>query len=174
MIPWEGRLPRLGKRVFIAPGASVIGDVELADDVGVWFQSTLRGDVEAIRVGAGSNVQDGAVLHTDPGHPCIIGKRVTVGHGAIVHGAQVGDGALIGMGAIVLTGAKVGEGAVVAAGTLVPEGKEIPPHHVAMGVPARLVRETSAEERRRSNDGVDHYIGRKDAYLSTGIGRPTA
>lgn len=171
LYPFEGRLPLLGERVWIAPTSAVIGDVSLADDASVWFQAVLRGDIEPIRVGAESNIQDGAVLHTDEGYPCEVGRRVTIGHHAIVHGARVGDGALIGMGATVLSGAVVGEGALVAAGALVPEGKEIPPGHLAIGVPAKVVRELSEEERVRVAAGVEAYLDRKRRYLAAGIGQ---
>jgi len=164
--------PRLGERVFIAPGARVIGDCRLGDDVGIWFNAVLRGDLEPIEIGERSNVQDGAVLHTDFGLPCRIGKDVTVGHSAIVHGATVEDGALIGMGAIVLSGARIGRGALVAAGALVPEGKEIPAGWLAMGVPAKAVRELTEEEKERIARGVVHYVEEKDRYLQSGIGMP--
>lgn len=167
---FDGRSPRKGERVYVAPTSAVIGDVILEDDVSVWFGAVLRGDIESIRVGAESNVQDGAVLHTDSGYPCEVGRRVTIGHNAIVHGARVGDGALIGMGATVLTGAVIGAGALVAAGALVPEGKEIPPHHLAMGVPARVVRELTDAERERIAAGVDAYLDRKRLYLEEGVG----
>lgn len=164
--------PTLGARVFVAPGARVIGDCRLQDDVGIWFNAVLRGDLEPIEVGERSNIQDGAVLHTDYGMPCRIGKDVTVGHGAIVHGATVEDGALIGMGATVLSGARIGQGALVAAGALVPEGKEIPAGWLAMGVPAKAVRELTPEERERVARGVVHYVEQKERYLREGIGQP--
>mgnify|MGYP001077191570 CR=1 FL=1 len=159
------RSPKLGSRVFVADGAKVIGDCVLDDDVSIWFNAVLRGDIEPIVVGARSNVQDGAVLHTDPGFPCRIGEDVTVGHGAIVHGAVVGDGALIGMGAVVLSGAVIGEGALVAAGSLVPEGREIPPGWLALGTPAKPVRALTPDDLDRMARGVRHYLERKEAYL---------
>lgn len=163
--------PRVGQRVFIAPGARVIGDCTLHDDVGIWFNAVLRGDLEPIEIGERSNVQDGAVVHTDAGLPCRIGKEVTIGHSAIVHGATVEDGALIGMGAIVLSGARIGKGAIVAAGALVPEGREIPAGWLAMGTPAKAVRELTSEERERIVRGVEHYVQQKDRYLKDGVGQ---
>lgn len=163
--------PKVGARVFIAPGARVIGACILGDDASVWFNAVLRGDLEPIEIGERSNIQDGAVLHTDAGMPCRIGREVTVGHGAIVHGAYVEDGALIGMGAVVLSGARIGKGALVAAGALVPEGKEIPAGWLAMGVPAKAVRELTPEEKERIARGVDHYVKEKDRYLQNGIGK---
>ncbi len=161
----EGVRPQRGARVFVAPGARVIGECTLGDDVGIWFNAVLRGDLEPIEVGARSNVQDGAVLHTDPGLPCIIGCDVTVGHGAIVHGARVEDGALIGMGAILLSGAVIGAGSLVAAGSLVPEGREIPPGWLAMGSPAKPVRQLREDERERALSGTQSYVRNKDRYL---------
>src|SRR5690606_15870464 len=124
----------------------------------VWFNAVLRGDLEPIAVGARSNVQDGAVLHTDAGLPCLIGEDVTIGHGAIVHGAVVEDGATIGMGAIVLSGARIGAGAIVAAGAVVPEGREVPPGCVEMETPARPVRQVRDDERGRITEGARHYV----------------
>lgn len=168
-IELAGRTPRVGARVFVAPGAQVIGDCTLGDDVGIWFNAVLRGDLEPITVGARSNVQDGAVLHTDKGCPCQIGQDVTIGHGAIVHGAKVGDGALIGMGAIVLSGAVIGAGALVAAGALVPEGREIPAGWLAMGSPAKPLRELTPAERERIARGTADYVANKDRYLRAGV-----
>lgn len=165
-IEFAGKHPSIGRRVWLAPGAVIIGDVHLEDDVSIWFQAVLRGDIEPIFIGSQSNIQDGAVLHTDRGFPCRLGARVTVGHGAIVHGAIVEEEALIGMGAVVLTGARVEKGAIVAAGALVPEGKVIPAGSLAMGVPARPVRLVTQEEHDRVRAGVLDYIKRKDLYLA--------
>ncbi len=167
---FNGIEPVLGKRLFIADGAKVIGAVTLEDDVSIWFNAVLRGDLEPIRIGAGSNVQDGAILHTDAGQPCNVGSDVTIGHGAIVHGAVVGDGALIGMGAIVLSGAVIGERALVAAGALVPEGREIPAGWLALGSPARPVRPLTEGEFARMAEGIRHYREKKDQYLRQGRG----
>lgn len=168
LVNLDGHQPRVGQRVFIAPNATLIGQCEIKDDVSIWFQSVLRGDLEPIIIGERSNIQDGSVLHTDPGYPCIIGRDVTVGHGCIVHGAVVADRALIGMGAIVLTGAKIGEGALVAAGALVPEGREIPAGWLAMGTPAKPIRELTAAEKERMEKGVMHYLDQKARYLASG------
>jgi carbonic anhydrase/acetyltransferase-like protein (isoleucine patch superfamily) len=132
--------PRVNPSVFIAPGAHVIGDVEIGEDSSLWFNAVLRGDLEPIVVGKGSNIQDGAVLHTDEGFPCVIGNNVTIGHRAVVHGATIEDEALVGMGAVVLNGAKLGKGAVLGAGAVLAEGKEIPAGMLALGVPAKVTR----------------------------------
>ena len=121
------RRPQIDATAYVAAGAQVIGAVLLGPDSSVWFNAVIRGDSEQITVGAGSNVQDGAILHADPGFPCTIGTNVVTGHGAILHGCQIGDNCLIGMGAIVLNGAKIGPGSIVAAGALVPEGNEFLP-----------------------------------------------
>jgi carbonic anhydrase/acetyltransferase-like protein (isoleucine patch superfamily) len=128
-------------RLFIAPGAQVIGKVGLGLDVSIWFNAVLRGDNERISIGDGSNVQEGCTLHTDPGFPMTIGRDCTIGHNAILHGCAIGDGALVGMGATVLNGAKIGKGSLVGAGALVTEGKDFPDHVLIVGAPARVARE---------------------------------
>ncbi|MEM8788713.1 MAG: gamma carbonic anhydrase family protein [Pseudomonadota bacterium] len=144
----DGKSPVLPEDgdVWVAPGARLIGDVVLASGASVWFNAVLRGDTERITVGAGSNVQDGCVLHTDLGFPLTIGADVTVGHKAILHGCTLGEGALIGMGATVLNGAVIGNGALIGAGALVTEGKAIPPGALAIGAPAKVARMLSDQE----------------------------
>ncbi len=137
---FEAKAPRIHPQAFIAPGAYVVGEVEVGEGASIWFAAVVRGDLERVVIGPGSNVQDGAVLHADPGFPCLIGPSVTVGHRAIVHGAVVEEGALIGMGAIVLNGARIGKNAVVGAGAVVTAGMEVPEGMLALGVPARVVR----------------------------------
>lgn len=128
------------RRFFVAENAIVVGNVVLEEDASVWFGSTLRGDNEPIRIGARSNIQDGCVLHTDPGFPIDIGPDCTVGHGAIVHGCTIEAGSLIGMGAIVLNGARIGKSCLVGAGALVTEGKEFPDFSMIVGSPAKVIR----------------------------------
>src|SRR5579859_3326329 len=135
---YQGRVPRIASSAFVAPSADIIGDVEIAENASVWFQCVLRGDIELIRVGENSNLQDGTIVHTVLRSPVIIGQWVTVGHRAILHGCTVEDHCLIGMGAIVLNGALVGEGSIVAAGALVLEDTVIPPGSLYVGVPAKL------------------------------------
>ena len=158
LIEYEGITPNVHPSVFVAPGAMIIGDVTIGEESSIWFNSVLRGDLEPIRVGCRTNVQDGAVIHMDKEIPCLIGDDVTIGHGAILHSCTIGDGALIGMGAILLTGSVIGENAVIAAGTLVREGQEIPPGAVAMGVPAKVRREATEAELERVRRGKDDYI----------------
>ena len=150
--------PELAQDAFIAPGAQVLGRVRLARGSSVWYNAVLRGDVDTIEIGEHSNIQDGCVVHVDAGFPCRVGRNVTVGHNAILHGCTVEDGALVGMGATLLNGSRVGRGAVLAAGALLPEGAEIPAGMLAMGVPARVVRPLREEEAARTIAGAGHYV----------------
>ncbi|MEV5472683.1 gamma carbonic anhydrase family protein [Streptomyces sp. NPDC003631] len=142
-----GRDPQVDREAFVSPTSSVIGDVMLHAGASVWYGAVLRGDVERITVGANSNVQDNCTLHADPGFPVSVGERVSVGHNAVVHGATVEDDCLIGMGATVLNGAVIGAGSLVAAQALVPQGMRVPPGSLVAGVPAKVRRELTAEER---------------------------
>jgi carbonic anhydrase/acetyltransferase-like protein (isoleucine patch superfamily) len=141
-----------GARVFVAENATVIGDVVLGDDVSVWFGAVIRGDKDRISIGPGSNVQDNAVIHTTTGFPVEIGAEVSIGHGAILHGCSIRDRVLVGMGAILLNGVVVGEGSIIGAGAVITEGKEIPAHSLVLGVPGKVIRETTPEQR----DGIVH------------------
>ena len=154
----NGVTPKIADDVYIAPGAIVAGDVEIGTGSSIWFNVVLRGDTEPIRIGARTNIQDGAVLHIDPGAPFIVGYDVTIGHGAIVHGANIGNGATIGMGAVVLSFATIGERAVIAAGAVVSEGTEVPPATLMMGVPAKPRRELEPELQERMAMGSRHYV----------------
>ncbi|HUZ01268.1 MAG TPA: gamma carbonic anhydrase family protein [Thermomicrobiaceae bacterium] len=170
VIALGGKSPRIAADVFLAPNAVVIGDVEIGGGSSVWFGAVLRGDSGPIRIGRHTNLQDGVIVHLDPGFPTTIGDDVTVGHGAIVHGTIVGDGAQIGMGAITLSGSRIGAGAIVGAGALVPEGADVPPGAVALGVPARVRRDVSPEEREsvlRSAAGYAARAARYRAALAT-------
>lgn len=132
------RVPQIHPSAFIAPNALIVGQAEIGENASVWFGAVVRSDTERVVIGAGSNVQDGAILHADPGDPCILGQNVTVGHRAVVHGALVEDRALIGIGAVVLNKARVGKGAMVGAGAVVPPGMEIPEGMLAIGIPAKV------------------------------------
>ena len=147
-------------RFYVAPNATVIGRVTLAEDVSVWFNAVIRGDNEPIRIGARTSIQEGTVLHVDPGFPMDIGEDVTVGHMVMLHGCTIGKGSLIGIGAIVLNGARVGEGSLIGAGSLIPENKVIPPNSVVFGSPGKVVREVSDKDRQRILEGVDDYVNR--------------
>ena len=152
-------MPSIHASAFVHPAAHVIGDVTLGTRASVWPTAVIRGDTAPIVVGEDSNVQDGTVLHVDHGVPCTIGLRVAIGHRAIVHGATVGDDCLIGMGAILLNRVVVGSGSIVAAGAVCPEGMVIPPNSLVIGVPAKVRRETTAEERERIQKTVQSYLG---------------
>jgi carbonic anhydrase/acetyltransferase-like protein (isoleucine patch superfamily) len=167
----HGAVPeRQGTRIhpdaYVHPAAHVIGDVTLGARASVWPTAVIRGDTAPIAVGEGSNVQDGAVLHVDHGVPCTVGRRVAIGHRAIVHGATVHDDCLIGMGAILLNRVVVGSGSIVAAGAVCPEGMEIPPDSLVIGVPARVRRETTPDERERIGRTVQSYLALQDDYRS--------
>ncbi|GGL88082.1 gamma carbonic anhydrase family protein [Streptomyces fumigatiscleroticus] len=142
-----GKEPTLDGEAFVAPTSALIGDVTLHAGASVWYGAVLRGDVERITVGASSNVQDNCTLHADPGFPVTVGERVSIGHNAVVHGATVEDDCLIGMGATVLNGAVIGAGSLVAAQALVPQGMEVPPGSLVAGVPAKVRRRLTDEER---------------------------
>jgi carbonic anhydrase/acetyltransferase-like protein (isoleucine patch superfamily) len=148
----------IGSGHFIAPNAAVIGDVTLHENSSVWFSCVLRGDAERIEVGAGSNIQDGAVLHADPGFPMVVGASVTVGHKAMLHGCTIGNGTLVGIGAIVLNGAKVGNNCLIGAGALVTEGMEIPDGSLVLGAPAKVKRTLSAEQQAAVGLNAEHYV----------------
>ncbi len=145
-------------RFWIAPNATLIGDVRLAEDAGVWFGAVLRGDNEPIVIGRRSNVQDLCVMHTDKGFPLTIGEDCTIGHGAILHGCTIGDGALIGMGAVILNGAKIGRGSLVGARALITEGKEFPDHSLIVGSPAKATRTLDAAAHEALRWSAAHYV----------------
>lgn len=159
--------PRIDPSAWIAPGATVAGDVELGADSSVWFGAVVRGDVFPIRIGARSNVQDLSVLHvTHDRHATVIGDDVTVGHRVVLHGCTVEDGALVGIGAIVLDRSVVGAGALVAAGSLLTPGTVVPPGHVAMGSPAKVVREVTDAERAWMRESAANYVGYARRYAA--------
>ncbi len=166
--PYRGMEPKLGRRVFLAPSAYVTGDVELGDDVSFWFHTAARGDVHWIRIGAGTNIQDGSILHVSHGtHPLDIGAGVVIGHSAVVHGCTIEDGALIGIGARVLDGAVVERGAQVGAGSVVAPGTRVPAGHLVLGIPARVARPLREDESRNIEEIRDRYIELKDEYMRT-------
>ena len=165
ILTFEGHTPDIHESVFVAQGAILIGQVSVEEKGSIWFNAVLRGDNEPIRVGRESNIQDGAVVHTDPGYPCTVGEHVTVGHNAILHGCTVEKGVTVGMGATILNGARVGEHALVAANALVLEGTEVPPRTLVAGVPAKPRRELTDEEVDRFWRGIEVYVQRRAVYL---------
>ncbi len=166
LIPFGGKVPQIAADAYVAPNATLIGDVTIEAGASVWFGAVLRGDDEAIRIGPRSNVQDNAVIHADFGLPTIVGADVTIGHSAIVHGARVDDGALIGMGSTVLNGARIGAEAIVGANALVSEGKEFAPRTLILGVPAKAVRELDEEGAQAGRSGAARYVERAKRYAA--------
>ncbi len=164
----DGTAPRFEDEAgnWIAPDAVLIGNVHVGRNVGVWFGVVVRGDNEAIVIGADTNVQEHAMMHTDPGFPLTIGKGCTVGHRAILHGCTIGDNSLIGMGAIVLNGAKIGRNSLVGAGALVTEGKEFPDNSLIVGSPARVVRELDEKAVAGLRASAAHYVENARRFMT--------
>ena len=154
-----------GKNVFISPTATVIGNVTLGKNSNIWFGAVLRGDTDIISVGECSNIQDNAVLHADPGDPCIIGEHCVVGHSAVVHGAKLDHHVLVGMNATVLNNAQIGAFSIIGANALVPSGMVIPPYSLVLGVPAKVVKTLDESVEQRIQENVDEYIERAKSYM---------
>jgi carbonic anhydrase/acetyltransferase-like protein (isoleucine patch superfamily) len=161
--------PKLAEPVFVAPGARIIGRVEIGQYSSVWYNTVIRADIDEVRIGKGTNIQDGCALHEDEGLPLLIGDRVSVGHNTILHGCTIENDAFIGMGAILLSGARIGAGAVVAAGALVTQGQYIPCGHLAMGSPARVIRLLSDEDKEGFGKTAEIYRKRALFCLESGI-----
>lgn len=155
---------RIHDTAFVAPNATVVGNVTVGAHASVWFNAVVRAELDTVTIGDRSNVQDGAVIHVDEGHPVVLGDNVTVGHRAVVHGATVGDNCIVGIGAILLNGSRIGANSIVGAGALVPEGKEYPPNSLLIGVPARVARTLTDEQVARIAEGADHYVMFGAAY----------
>jgi carbonic anhydrase/acetyltransferase-like protein (isoleucine patch superfamily) len=160
------RIPSVHESVFIAPNASVIGSVVLAENVSVWFGATIRGDNDNITLGRNSNVQEGAVLHTDPGIALTVGENVTIGHQAMLHGCAIGDGSLIGIQAVILNGAVIGKACLVGAGAIVTERKVFPDRSLILGAPARVVRSLSDEDTAGLLKSAASYVDRRAQFLT--------
>ena len=156
----DNLVPTLAESAWVADSAQVIGDVHLAEGSSVWFGAILRGDNEPLRIGRNSNVQDGSMLHSDPGFPLVLGENVTIGHHVMLHGCTVGDGSLIGIQSIVLNGAVIGRHCLLGAGSLVTEGKVFPDGVLIMGRPAKVVRELTAEQIEGLQRSAEHYVAR--------------
>lgn len=168
ILPIAGHEPDVSRAGFVAANAAVCGNVVLGEDSTVWFSAAIRAEAEYVKVGARSNVQDQAMLHTQPGSPVIIGEGVSIGHGAIVHGAQIDDDVLIGMHATVLNRAHVGKGSLIAAGALVTEDTVVPPYSLVMGVPGKVVRQVSAEQLECTRWGAASYVELGAVYRAAG------
>ena len=170
VLAYQSHLPKLGERVFVAPGARVIGDVTIGDHTSIWFNTVVRGDVFHIRIGKCTNIQDLSMIHVTRGrHPSIIGDHVTVGHRAILHGCTISDCCLIGMGAIVMDRATIGEHSIIGAGAVVTEGTVIPPGTLALGFPAKPKRELTEVEIHNLKDSANHYAKLAAQYLDAEV-----
>jgi len=166
ILPYRGVLPRLAATAFVAPTATIVGDVQVGEESGIWFGVVLRGDVNHIRVGRRTNLQDGTIVHVTSGtHPTEIGNGVTVGHGVRLHGCTIADGCLVGIGAIVLDGAVVGESTMVAAGTLVVPGTVVPPRSLIVGSPGKVKRALTEAECDQLRTLADRYVTYRLDYL---------
>jgi len=169
LVPFDGHTPHIDDDAWVAPNATLVGKVRVAADANVWFGAVLRGDIDEIVLGARSNLQDNAVIHTEAGNPTIIGEDVSIGHGAIVHGCIVEDGCLIGMNATVLNGAVIGANTLVAAGALVLEGTVVPPRSLVAGVPAKVRRELSDDEVAGLLGNSARYVPRAKLYKAAEV-----
>ena len=166
----KDKKPKNSGENWVAPNATIIGDVTLEKNSSVWFNAVLRGDIENIHIGEGSNVQDGSVLHTDPGYPLKIGKNVTVGHMVMLHGCVIGDNSLIGIGAVILNNAKIGKNCIIGAKALITENKEIPDNSLVIGSPGKVVREVTDEETKavfENSSGYSITVTSTDRYTFT-------
>ncbi len=166
ILPFRHTRPVIHPTAFVAPGASLIGRVKLGRDASIWFGCVLRGDVNRIVIGEGTNIQDGSILHVDDDHPCLIAPRVHVGHHVNLHGCVVETGAMVGIGAIVLSGARIGREAVVGAGSVVLEGTRVPPRTLVVGAPARPVRSVTERDLRYIRSWVAKYVRLAKAYAT--------
>ena len=167
LLPHDGVFPDVDPSAWVAPGAYVIGAVEIGEESSIWYGAVLRGDTEPIRVGARTNVQDNCVLHADPGFPAVVGESCVIGHNAVVHGCEVGDNCLVGMGAKILNGARIGAGSIVAAGAVVPENREFPPGSLIVGVPAKRAGDVTDEQTRDVERGARGYVERAAAHRAS-------
>lgn len=165
---FEGKRPKIAESSYIAPGVVIIGDVTLLDESSIWFHSVIRADINRIEIGEQTNIQDGCLLHVTLAHPLIVGKRVTVGHGVILHGCTIGDDCLIAMGSIVLDGAIVEPGCLIGAGALVPPGMVVPESSLVLGSPAKVIRTIRPEDRDRIQKGWQNYVDYSARY-KTGL-----
>lgn len=161
---FAGHSPNVHQTAFIAPTACLIGNVTVEEDASIWFHSVARGDINAIRIGRATNIQDGCLMHVTHQLALTVGDRVTVGHGAILHGCTIENDCLIAMGAIILDGAKIGAHSIIAAGSIVAPGSQVPPGSLVMGVPGKVVRQASSRDREMIERGAANYVGYKEAY----------
>jgi carbonic anhydrase/acetyltransferase-like protein (isoleucine patch superfamily) len=169
LIDFEGKKPKVSRSAFVAPNATLIGDVTVGSNSSIWYGAVLRGDMHYIRIGKNVSVQDNSVMHgTANKYPTIIGDNVSIGHNAIVHGCIIGSDCLIGMGSVILEGARIGKGCIVAAGAVVLEGTKVPPNSIVMGMPARVKGKTEDRHRLRITNNWKEYVRLKERYMNKG------
>jgi len=161
----DGSTPQIHPSAWVAPNATVVGDATIGENVGVWYSAVIRADTESITIGEGTNIQDGCVLHADPGYALVVGNGVSVGHGAILHGCHIGDNVLVGMGAILMNGASIGDGSLIGAGALVPEGAAIPNGSLVLGSPGKVRREVTRHETHSIQANARAYAERRPSLL---------
>ena len=161
---FEKNVPEIHPEAWVASSSTIIGKVKLEKDSSIWFNAVLRGDIELITIGEGSNIQDGSVLHTDPGYPLTVGKRVTVGHMVMLHGCKISDDTLIGIGSIILNNANIGKNCIIGANTLITENKVIPDNSLVVGSPGRVIRKVTNEEIKAVSENGKHYVDFSKKY----------
>ena len=161
---FEKNVPEIHPEAWVASSSTIIGKVKLEKDSSIWFNAVLRGDIELITIGEGSNIQDGSVLHTDPGYPLTVGKRVTVGHMVMLHGCKISDDTLIGIGSIILNNANIGKNCIIGANTLITENKVIPDNSLVVGSPGRVIRKVTNEEIKSVSENGKHYVDFSKKY----------
>jgi carbonic anhydrase/acetyltransferase-like protein (isoleucine patch superfamily) len=164
IIPYKEKHPIIGRNVFIAPSAVIIGDVIIEDEASIWFGAVVRGDLDRITIGGGTNIQDNCVLHVDEDQPLVIGSQTTIGHSAVIHGCTIEDRVLIGIGATILNGAVIREGSVIAAGAVIPEGMQVGPLQLATGVPGKIKKDYDRERIAHNIDDAQIYLDLSRAY----------
>ncbi len=166
--------PEIHATAFVAPGAVIVGGVKIGESVSIWYHCVLRGDINRIRIGTGSNIQDGTVIHVADDYEAVVGERVSVGHRAIIHACEIGDETLVGMSAVVMDGAVIGARSIIGAGSLVTKNMHVPEGSLVLGSPARVVRPLTVDEQNRNAALADKYVRLSRLYLQQGIGIPAA
>lgn len=164
ILEFEGNLPCISNDTYISESVDIIGDVVIEENVNIWFGSRLRGDMNKIVIGKNTNIQENSVVHVDTNSPCIIGEKVTIGHGAIIHGCKISNNVLVGMGSIILNNAKIGKNTIIGAGSLVTQGKEFPEGVLILGNPAKVIRELTKEEIKSIEYSSDNYVALSKKY----------
>ncbi|MEG0296648.1 MAG: gamma carbonic anhydrase family protein [Clostridium sp.] len=164
ILTFKDKSPKIKDSTYISESVDIIGDVEIQDDANIWFGTRIRGDMNFVKIGKNTNIQENSVVHVDTNSECILGDNVTVGHGAIIHGCIISNNVLVGMGSIILNDAKIGENTIIGAGSLVPQGKEIPSGVLALGSPVKVIRELTEDEIKNIQKSADNYVAISKEY----------